>query len=184
MKNNAHRGESKEKRLKRLQDNSYVEAIETLLNSIDNYFNNEIRLTVGNYQTSLLFMGIHAAALTISEVFFGKSGLTGYKQFLETYVDGKDDNKKFSIISATIHDWRNVLAHQWIGSIGHEIGYDYEMEFGWQERENVTFINPRIYCEQYLAAFKAGGRMWQYEQLFDGEQLEAIKQRIAAQATH
>jgi hypothetical protein len=180
MKNNAHRSESKEHRLKRLQSNSYVEAIETLLNSIDNFFNNEIYKTIENHQTSLLFMGIHASALTISEAFFNKSGPNGYRLFLETYVDGGTDDTKFSNIAEVIHDWRNVLAHQWIGSIGHEIGYDYEMEYGWEVRDDVTYINPRIYCEQYLASFKAGGNIWQYDQIFSEEQLEKIKQRIIA----
>ncbi len=180
VKNNAHRNESKEDRLRRFQNNSYVESIETLLNSIDNFFNNEIQVARDNKQTSLLFMGIHAVALIISEAFFSKSGLDGYKLFLETYVDGDEDDKKFSKIATTIHDWRNILAHQWIGSTGHDIGYDYEMDLGWQTRNEVTFINPKIYCEQYLSVFRAGGRMWSYKELFSEEQLEEIKSRIIA----
>lgn len=178
MKNNAFKDESKDKRLKRLQDNSYVEAIETLLNSIDNHFNNEIRQTIGNYQTSLLFMGIHATALTISEAFFNKGGLRGYKLFVQTYIDGQDEDKKFSLVADTIHDWRNVLAHQWIGSIGHQIGYDYKMKYGWQDRDGVTFINPGIYCKQYLSAFKSDGKLWQYQHMFSEEHLEQVKLRI------
>ncbi len=178
MKNNAHKSETKAHRLKRFQENSYVESIETLLNSIDNYFNNEIRLAAGNYQSSLLFMGIHASALTISEVFFNETTLMGYKHFLEQYVDGDEEDRKFSSIAGTIHDWRNVLAHQWLGSIGHEVGYDYEMQNGWQKRGDVTFINPRIYSEQYLSAFKAGGKIWDYQQMFTEEQLNEIKGRV------
>lgn len=180
MKNNSHINESKEARLKRLKNNSYVEAIETLLNSIDNHFNNEIRITVDNHQTSLLFMGIHAVALTISEAFFNKSGLDGYKLFTEKFIDGSINDKKFSTIASLVHDWRNILAHQWIGSTGHSIGYDYQMEYGWQVREGITFINPRIYCKQYLSAFKAGGSIWKYDQIFSQEELESIKQRIIA----
>lgn len=178
MKNNAYRGESQEQRLKRFQNNSYVEAIETLLGSIDNFFNNEIRLTPDNYQTSLLFMGIHASALTISEAFFNETGLTGYKHFLELYVDGQVEDRKFSEVAEIIHNWRNVLAHQWIGSIGHEVGYDYGMKFGWEKRNGVTFINPQIYCEQYLSAFEIDGRMWQYKQMFSENQLNKVKSRI------
>ncbi|MFZ3009931.1 MAG: hypothetical protein WA030_02850 [Candidatus Microsaccharimonas sp.] len=178
MKNNTYKGESREDRLARLQKGSYVEAIETLLNSIDNYFNNEIRLTPDNHQTSLLFMGIHASALTISEAFFDESGMTGYKHFLEEYVDGEADDRKFSEIAETIHDWRNVLAHQWLGSIGHQVGYDYDMEAGWERRDEVIFINPRIYYEQYSSAFKAGGRIWDYQKNFTEDQLDNIKLRI------
>ena len=84
--NNAHNSESLAQRLSRFQKNGPIETIETLLNSIDNHFNNEIRLTPANFQTSLLFLGIHAVALTIGEVFFNNTGkdrdLKNYKEFL------------------------------------------------------------------------------------------------------
>lgn len=118
MKNNAHM-ESKEKRIRRLKQGSPIEAIETLLNSIDNFFNNEIISTPNYHQTSLLFLGIHATALTISEALFGEKGENGYRIFLEKFVDGQTDNTKFSRIANILHDWRNILAHQWIGSMGH-----------------------------------------------------------------
>ena len=175
MENRSH-SESREARLARFQKNPPVEAIGTLLNSVDSFFNNEIRLTPENTQTSLLFLGIHAAALTISEVFFNKTGSEGYKLFLEKFVDGDSDNTKFSTIAELIHDWRNVLAHQWLGSVGHEIGYDYEMKFGWQKRDDVTFINPKIYCDHYLKAFS--GKIWEFEKIFSEPELQAIKNRI------
>jgi len=178
MQNNAHQSESKEHRLQRLQSGHPVEAIETLLNSIDNYFNNEIRLTVGQAQTTLLFLGVHAVALTVAEVFFGKGGPAGYKWFLETYVDGDMEDTQFSQIADTIHDWRNILAHQWIGSLGHDIIYDYEMEKGWERRDEALAINPRIYYERYIAAFAAGGKIWRYDKIFTEEQLEEIKKQI------
>lgn len=177
MKNRAHI-ETKEQRLKRLKSSPPVESIETLLNSIANFFSNEIQLTPNQYQTSLLFLGIHAVSLTISEAFFGKSGERGYRLFLEAFVDGKTEDKKFSMISNTLHNWRNILAHQWIGSLGHSIEYDYKMIEGWKNREEKLVINPRIYCESYLSAFSAGGRIWKYESTFTGDQLEMIKSRI------
>lgn len=177
MKNRAHI-ETKVQRLKRLKDGSPVEAIETLLNSIANFFNNEIQLTPDQYQTSLLFLGVHAVALTISEAFYGKSGEEGYRLFLEAFVDGKTEDKKFSMISNTLHDWRNILAHQWIGSLGHSIEYDYKMIEGWKNGEDGLVINPKIYCEAYLSAFSASGRIWKYESMFSDDDLEKIKQRI------
>jgi len=72
MKNRAHFIESIEDRLNRFNNGSPHEAIETFLLSIQNYFNNEIKFAVKNYQTSLLFLVIHAVALTISEAFWGK----------------------------------------------------------------------------------------------------------------
>lgn len=179
--NKAHKGESKEARLKRFQNGSSIEVIETLLNSIGNYFNNEIALTVkeNNYQTSLLFLGIHAVALTIGEAFFNqKNGLENYKKFLETFVDGTTNDTRFSTIAKSIHSWRNILAHQWLGSLGHEIGYDYEMKHGWEKRDDVLFINPKIYCEHYLNAFGRNGKLWDYQNMFSETELEAIKKRL------
>jgi hypothetical protein len=179
MQNNAH-GESKEGRLARFQGNPPYEIIATLINSIANFFNNELKLTTSgdNFQTSLLFLGVHASSLTISEALFDMSGHTGYKKFLEEFVDGPTPDTKFSTISQAIHDWRNVLAHQWIGSIGHEIGYDYTMELGWEVRDEVTYINPSIYLDHYLKAFGPGGRIWAWEQLLNDVQQEAAKARL------
>lgn len=44
MKNNAHKIESLEYRINRFKNSSPIESISTLLNSIDNFFNNEISL--------------------------------------------------------------------------------------------------------------------------------------------
>lgn len=182
MENRAHQGETPERRLHRLQDNHPIEAIETLLNSIDNFFNNEIRVTIAgeNYQTSLLFLGIHAAALTIAEAFWGQGGPAGYKKFIEQYMDGDTEDRQFSKIADLIHKWRNVIAHQWIGSVGHEIGYDYTMTLGWRVKDGTTFINPKIYCESYLGAFSAGGKIWRYDKLFSEDEMQKIKERIIA----
>ncbi len=180
MENRAYQGETPEQRLLRLQINPPIEAMETLLNSIDTHFNNEIRVTIAgdNYQTSLLFLGIHAVALTIAEAFWNQSGPMGYKKFVEEYMDGETSDKKFSKIADLIHKWRNVIAHQWIGSVGHEIGYDYEMSYGWEARDGVTLINPKIYCKSYLKAFSAGGKIWDYPSLFPESEMEEIKNRI------
>lgn len=74
MRNNSHDIEPFKKYLARFQRNSPFESIDTLLNSIVNYFNNEIAITSDKYQTSLLFLGIHTAALTINapRLDFGK----------------------------------------------------------------------------------------------------------------
>lgn len=173
-------GESKEKRLKRFQEGPPEEIILTLLNSISHFFNNEIKLTVkeDNYQTSLLFLGIHAVALTISEGFFDKTGIEGYKLYLEKFVDGDTQDTKFSTISELLHSWRNILAHQWLGLKGHEIGYDYKMGLGWVEKEESIFINPAIYCNQYLKAFNAGGKIWEYKKYLTGKEMEEAKSRL------
>lgn len=179
MQNNTHI-EDQAKRLQRFQNNPPSEVIDTLTSSIANYFNNEIRITTegGNYQSSLLFLGVHSVALTISEGLFNKTGPDGYKLFLEHFVDGNTPDTKFSTIAQEIHDWRNVLAHQWIGSIGHNIGYDYIMTEGWKKDGQITFINPKIYCYHYMKAFGAGGAIYNYATLLTIQELEESKQRL------
>ena len=169
-----------EKRIKRFENGRPIEIIETLLNSISNFFNNEIRVTVekDNYQTTLLFLGIHAVALTISEGLFNKTGTEGYKLFLEKFIDGDTPDTKFSKIAQYVHNWRNILAHQWLGISGYEIGYDYKMSNGWENRDGVIFINPEIYCDRYLKAFGSGGRIWDYQDMLTEGELEETKQRL------
>lgn len=181
MKNNAHLNESFEKRLARFENGSPVESIETLLNSIDNFFNNEIRATIGDDsvpQTSLMFLGVHASILTISEVFFNNKGVSGYKRFLEEFVDSDLDSGKFSLIANDIHQWRNVVAHQWLSAKGHQISYAYSLDQGWKKEDGLLHINPRIYCDQYLQSFGIGGRIWNYSNIFTEEELEMTKRRI------
>lgn len=179
MENRAHM-EPLTKRIERFQNGHPIEIIDTLLNSIDNHFNNELRLTIQDhhYQTSLMLIGIHAVALTISEGLFNVSGPDGYKKFLENYVNGNTPDTKFSDIATEIHNWRNILAHQWLGIGGYDIGYDYAQTEGWVECDGIKFINPRIYCEHYLAAFKAGGRIWDFTSRFSEDELEQIKDRL------
>ena len=186
-KNNAHGGETPEQRLKRFQTNGPIETIETLLHSIDNFFNNEIRLTPSNLQTTLLFLGIHASVLTIGEVFFnnknakdGTDHLQNYKDFLDKFVDGTTSDTKFSTVAEAIHKWRNIIAHQWISIAGHGIEYDYNNPLGWETQEEVLVINPQIYCDAYLSAFKAGGKIWKYNKLFTQQELDDIHARIIA----
>jgi len=180
MRNNAHLEEAFEHRLKRFQSNSPGESIQTLLDSINNYFNNELRYIVEHetYQTSLLIMGIHASILTIAEAFYDQKGLSGYKLFLERFVDGKLSEQKFSEIAGEIHAWRNILAHQWMSVRGHNFGYAYEIAEGWKREDGTLYLNPRVYAQQYLDAFGLNGRIWQYRDKFSDKELEEIKQRI------
>jgi len=177
MQSNTHI-EPYEKRLQRFQNGTPIESIETLLNSIDNYFNNEIAETIDKYQTTLLFLGIHAVALTIAEVFWNLKGLSGFKKFLEIFVDGESQDTKFSQTAKRIHNWRNILTHQWIASGGYLIQYDYKLQKGFYIVNDILIINPKIYCEYYIKAFDSSGKIWQYETLFTNSELNEIKERI------
>jgi len=90
--------ESHEDRLKRFQDGPPSEVILTLTNSINNYFNPEIAgaATAGSW--SLMFMGTHAVALTVSQALFGLTGKDGYLRFLRTFMDQDSPGADFSAI--------------------------------------------------------------------------------------
>lgn len=182
MKNNAHLGETKEKRLKRFQEGPPLEVIETIINSMANFFVNELRTVFdnpANYQTSLMFLGTHSIALTISHGLFDRGGEDGYRLFLENFIDGETPDRKFSTIASEIHEWRNVIAHRWINVAGHEISYDFEMPEGWKREDNFLLINPRIYLEQFLETFDGGGRIYRYKKiLVTDEMLEEAKKRF------
>jgi len=184
--NNAHMNETREHRTERFQKSEPVEIIESLLGSIQNFFNNEIAATFdnpNNRQTSLMFLGVHSVALTISHGFFGKDGEKGYRKFVQTYMDmdGDSADKKFSTIASEIHEWRNVIAHRWLNVAGHEIGYNFDMPEGWKKEGDVIYINPQIYLDQYLKAFdrSKGGMIYRYpEILTNPKALEAAKKRM------
>ncbi len=184
--NNAHKNESAEARLRRFQDGHPIEIIESVIGSIELYFNNEIAATLrnpDNRQTSLMLLGVHSVAQTIAHGIFGKENKQGYLQFVSTYMDmeGDTDDKKFSKIAAEIHEWRNVIAHRWLNLAGHDIGYDFGMPEGWKKEEHVIYINPEIYLGHYLRAFdrRRGGMIWRYQEILNtDEALEKAKQRF------
>jgi hypothetical protein len=187
MKNNAYLGESREKRLKRFQNNHPTEIIDTLLNSMASYFINELRTVFNNpnpanYQTSLMILGTHSIALTIAYGLFNKGGEMGYKLFLEHFIDGDSSDKKFSTVASEIHEWRNVIAHRWLNFAGHNFSYEFDMLEGWKKEDDFLLINPRIYLEQYLKTFGPNGKIYGYKKvLTTDEMLEAAKQRFISQ---
>jgi hypothetical protein len=185
MINNAYLGETKEKRFKRFNDNPPVEIIETLLNSMANYFVNELRTVFdnsSNYQTALMILGTHSIALTIAHGLFNERGENGYKLFLQNFIDGDSSDTKFSEVSSEIHEWRNVLAHRWLNVAGHNFSYDFNMPEGWKREGDFLLFNPKIYLKQYLETFGAGGRIYNYDKILtNDEMLEAAKRRFISQ---
>lgn len=185
--NNAHLGETREHRLRRFQESHPYETIGTLVNSINSYFNNELRITFDNpknRQTSLAILGIHSVALTIAFGLFNKGGDQGYKLFLEHFVDGETPDTKFSTIASEIHEWRNVIAHRWLNVAGHDFGYDFDMAEGWRKDGEVTFLNPKIYLDHYLRAFGIGGKIYNYDAILTTDEMwEAAKQRFISKYT-
>jgi hypothetical protein len=185
-KNNAHIGEPFEQRLKRFEDSPPYEIVSTVTNSIHNHLNNELAATFAdpdNPQTSLMLLGIHAATLTLAYGLFGLDREEGYRAFLERFVDGDKLDTKFSTIAKQLHGWRNVLAHRWINRAGYSMEYDYEIPEGWKEENGVIVLNPRIYRDRYLAAFKAGSALYEPEKFLSSDQLDAAKKRLLKKFT-
>lgn len=92
-KNNAHLGETREQRLERFQKNPPYEVVATLTNSIANHFINELRTVFDNrdnYQTTLMFLGTHSIALTIT---YGP-----YRHFTESQKIGEFEYAVWSFL--------------------------------------------------------------------------------------
>lgn len=182
--NRAHR-ETPEELINSVINGDPTDAVNLLISSISNFLNNEIAATANNNppQTSLMFMGIHSAVLTVSEVLFRDRAASGYKKFLEEFMDEDTEGKKFSLISQEIHAWRNILVHGWLSLRGHNIEYDYQMREGFKNKGNDLYINPKIYLELYLTAFNKNGRIWQYIEKMTGAELikaqDIIKQKYS-----
>src|SRR5579872_5080707 len=171
--------EDKAKRLARFQNGSPVEIIETLLNSIANFYNGEIAQAADLRLWLLVVLGIHSVALTTSEGIFDKKGLTGFTFFLENFMDEDKEGFKFSDIAYQIHNYRNVVAHQWLSASGYDFGIDEGMTKGWEERDGVTYFNPKVYYETFKnSVFGRGGKIWDYKQLLTPEAMEAAKTRL------
>lgn len=170
--------EDKQKRLARLTNGSPIEIIETLLNSMHNFFMREIGVASDNNLLYLVMLGDHAVALTISEGLFGKAGLGGYKLFLEKFVDQDKEGFNFSEIAENIHNWRNVIAHQWLSSSGYDLGIDLDMKLGWEKRSGVIYFNPKLYHEAFNGAFNGGGKIWHYERILTEKQMQEAKERL------
>lgn len=170
--------EDQAKRLKRFQSGDHVEIIETLLNSIDNFYNRQIDQAAISELWLLVILGIHSVALTISEGVYGKSGLTGFKFFLENFMDDNKDGFKFSEIAEEIHNWRNIIAHQWLSASGYNFGTDTQMTKGWEVRDGITHFNPKVYYEAFNKSFDAGGKIWDYDKLLSEQEAEKAKERL------
>lgn len=166
------------KRLKRFQNGPPEEIILTLLNSIHNFFTREIDQAADNKSWYLVVLGIHAVILTISEGLFNKKGLTGFKFFLEKFVDSPEEGFDFSKIADKIHNFRNVIAHQWLSASGYELGIDESMLKGWESREDVIYFNPVLYYEAFKNSFSGMGKVWDYKNIMSDKELEESKTRL------
>lgn len=177
--------ETFQQRLQRFQNNSPVEFIETILNSIHNFYIPELQLAADNKQSNLLILGLHSIIETISENVFLKKGVEGFKFYLENFVDIDEDGGRFSEIADELNDWRNIVAHQYISKLGHSFGYDYAISVGYQVENGAVILNPKIFFEQFQGAFLASNgktkrKIWDYEKIITIDKMEEAKTKFLA----
>jgi hypothetical protein len=170
--------ESYEDRLARFENGSPIEVIATLTNSINNFLNPEIEQAARGGSWSLMFMGIHAVALTISQGLFGLTGRDAYLRFLRTFVDDEVPGGDFSAIGAEIHQWRNVVAHQWLSSGGYRFGFDTSLDIGWKRDGDIVVVSPTKYHDAYRRAFRTESYLWRPQAILSRTELEAAKARL------
>lgn len=177
--------ETFQQRLQRFKNNSPIEFIETILNSIHNFYIPELQMAAENKQSNLLILGLHSIIETISENVFLKKGVEGFKFYLENFVDIDENGGRFSEIADELNDWRNIVAHQYISKLGHSFGYDYTISTGYQVENGTIILNPKIFFDQFKSAFLASGgktkrKIWDYEENIASDKMEEAKTKFLA----
>lgn len=160
--------ETFESRLRRFLVGTPDELFSTLLNSINNFFNNQLEKAGEHQLDELIFLGTHAVMQTVSEKMFGISGVAGTEFYLKNFVDDTNiPDRQFSAIAADIHHNRNVKAHLWLSSRLHDFAIDYRHSEGWKRQSGTLSINPTVFLEQFLLGFK--GPIWRWDRLASRE---------------
>src|ERR1035437_6663698 len=170
--------ESYSDRLRRFQNGPPNEVIQTLLNSINNFFNPEIAKAAENDSWSLVLIAIHSVATTVSQGLFGVGREKGFIRYLQTYMDGDEPGADFSSIGSELHLWRNVLAHQWLASSGHTIATDTSISLGWERREEALVLNPARFYEAYRHSFSTSSLLWRPAKILTPDELLVVKKRL------
>jgi hypothetical protein len=150
------------------------------LNSIDNFFNKaDLQRAAGAEAWSLVFVGVHMAAISIGTGLFSDQQLTGLKAFLKRFVDLEDEGSNFSAVAAEIHEMRHVFAHRWLSRKLYKVGLDINTTAGWiREDDGTIFVNPKLLYDAYQEPFGAGGRVWEWSQLMTESEQLAAKDRL------
>ncbi len=172
--------ETKEQRLKRLQNGSPREALLTLINLQGTWFvDAELKPAAEKGLFNLLILGIHAVAETWVEILYPEEdAVNGFSRYLQDFVDGDKPDKRFSEIAIEINCWRNIIAHQWLSSFGHNFGINPTMSEGWKRDGGVIYFNPIVYFECFLQKFDISLTL--IEQKYTEKEREVLKKRIIA----
>ncbi len=143
-------GESFEERLKRYTDQPAADTLGWLTMLLQNENVVELRRARENKLYYCVYLMAHSIIQTVSETMFGLTGLEGTHFFLANFGDGDSEDKKFSRVSADIHDVRNVIAHRAYSKLQHVTQYFIDdIDEGWKrEADGSLIINPALYSIQ------------------------------------
>src|SRR6476620_6032316 len=141
--------ESFENRLKRFIGNEREIPL-TLIVWAQNCLLPQIQIAKEEQLDNLIFLSTHAFIQTFSDHVLGKSGPDGTKYFLQSFMDGSSPGDQFSLISAELHEMRNVMAHQLFSSRTHDMALDYRMHEGWRRDGLILLVNPVVYAQQFI----------------------------------
>ena len=133
------------------------------------YLQNSYLVEIKAARTKHLYLSVylltHAVIQMVSESMFDILGLDGTKFFLSHYVDGTDNDKRFSLVTDEIHNVRNVLAHQGYSSLQHKVEYfNDQMLEGWKNDGGTVQINPAIYAKHFEDALTKHKFTSEYEE--------------------
>ncbi len=167
--------ETFEDRLHRFLSGSPNEIFLTILNSISNFTLDQLRRATEAELYDLALLGAHAVAQTVAEQIYGRTGLAATKFYLENFVGGDVEDRRFSLIAKEFHHYRNVHAHRWSSRSSHSMGFDVEMEKGWVRDTDGLHVNPRVFMEGFATGFGAGGPMWTMPRALD--RLSALRRK-------
>ncbi len=171
--------EDAEKRLKRLEDGPPLEIIETLLNSIHNFYLRETSAAIKAGTWDLAFIGTHSVASIIGAGLFGDRSMeASFRRFLKEFVDTDEPGGNFSDIAKELNDWRHVLIHRWLSKMGHEFGFDTDQIEGWRRVDGVLLVNPVRLNEAVANAFALNGKLWQWRDVLSDAEAQAAKTRL------
>ncbi len=151
--------ETFEQRLRGFLYSSPQEYAGRIIDSIDSLFVPKLREAENRQMDEMFFLGSHAVMQTICQQIYGRPRDERTHFYLKRFVNGSRRDLQFSRIARQLHDWRNVLAHQWFSGRQHSIIFDRQSPRGWQMCGRQVIFNPTIYADQFLSGFEQR-RFW------------------------
>jgi hypothetical protein len=147
--------ETFKQRLKRYLDNDPGDTFGWMTVLMQNHHVLDLRSARENGLYLCVYLLAHATIQTISQAMFGKTGLSGTRFFLQTFLDAPSEEKHFSQIGSEIHAVRNIIAHQAYSGLQHSVEYFADkMDDNWRKEEGILFVNPARYSLQVEAVFR------------------------------